>query len=108
MAFTLAYSEYINDQLSHMDRITTKKMFGDLSYYKEGVMLGLIGNDIFCLRVTEVNQADFEAYGMKAFMSSAKNKGLPYWQVPVEILEDKKELTLWAIKAFEIALSLKK
>ncbi len=108
MAFSIAYSDYINDQLSNLDDITTKKMFGGLSYYKEGVMFGLIGNDIFCLRVTQENQADYDAYGMKAFMSSEKTKGLPYWEVPVEILEDKKELTNWAIKAFEIALSLKK
>ncbi len=78
MAFTIAYSEYINDQLSNIDGITTKKMFGGLSYYKEGVMFGLIGNDVFCLRVTKENQADYDAYGT------------------------------WANKAFEIALSLKK
>jgi len=54
------------------------------------------------------NQADYDAYGMKAFMSSEKNKESPYWEVPVEILEDKLELTNWATKSFEIALPLKK
>lgn len=108
MANTDSYIEYINDQISALEGISTKKMFGGLSFYKEGVMFGLLGNDIFCLRVTEDNQTDYEAYGMKAFMSSEKKKGLPYWEVPLEILEDKIELAKWANKAFEAALSLKK
>lgn len=71
-------------------------------------MFGLLGNDIFCLKVNESNLADFEAFGMKAFMSSAKKKGMPYWQVPAEILEDKKELCLWANKAFHLAILAKR
>ena len=75
---------------------------------KEGVMFALLGNDQFCLKADETTISQFETYGMKAFMSSEKNKGLPYWQVPVEILEDKHELALWAKKAFEIAIKTKK
>ena len=108
MAFTASYVEYINDQLSDFNDFSIRQMFGGLGFYKEGVMFGLLGNDIFCLKVNDSNQVDFEAFGMKAFMSSGKKKGMPYWQVPVEILEDKKKLGIWADKAFKIATLSKK
>lgn len=108
MAVSPSYIEFIDDQLDEFDGFTTRKMFGGLGYYKEGVMFGLLGNDTFCLKVNASNQAEFEAFGMKAFMSSEKKKGMPYWQVPAEILEDKKELCLWAEKAFQIAILAKK
>jgi len=102
MAVTTNYVAYIEDQLSYFDDFTTRKMFGGLGYYKEGVMFGLLGNDTFCLKADESNIPDFEKYGMKAFMFSEKKKGMPYWQVPVEILEDANELSLWATKAFNL------
>lgn len=108
MAVSQNYIAYLDDQLSDFDSVFTRKMFGGLGYYKEGVMFGLLGNDTFCLKVDETNQSDFEAFGMKAFMSSEKKKGMPYWQVPGEVLEDRTELAIWAEKSFQIALSHKK
>ncbi len=47
MANSESYIEYINDQISALEGVSTKKMFGGLSYYNEGVMFGLLGgNDV--------------------------------------------------------------
>lgn len=108
MAFSEEYVSFVNEQLSNFDGIYTKKMFGGIGYYNEGVMFGLLGNDIFCLRVTDENRADYEKFGMRAFMSSETTKGLPYYEVPAEILEDRDALVAWAKKASEIAITLKK
>lgn len=108
MAFSESYAAYINAQLADFKGYSTKKMFGGLGFYKEGVMFGLLGNDMFFLKADETSISDFEKFGMKAFLSSEKKKGMPYWQVPVEVLEDTDELCLWATKAFDIAVKLKK
>mgnify|MGYP002713041186 CR=1 FL=1 len=71
-------------------------------------MFGLLGNDLFCLKADDSTIPMYKKYEMKAFMSDDKNKGLPYWQVPVEILEDKEQLAQWASKAYKIATKTKK
>ena len=45
---------------------------------------------------------------MKPFYSEKKKKGMPYWEVPVEVLEDKYELAKWATKSYEAAVRSKK
>ncbi len=48
----------------------------------------MIGNDVFRMRVDENNQQDYEKRGIKPSCSGSKKKGMPYWEVPAEILED--------------------
>ena len=94
---------FIQDQLSALGAIESKKMFGGIGFFKEGLMFAMIGGDQFRLKVDEHNQKEFEASGMKPYFSKGKKKGMPYWAVPVDVLEDKKELVKWAKKAFDAA-----
>ncbi len=63
-------------------------MFGGIGFFMEGTMFGMIGNDVFRMRVDENNQQDYEKRGIKPSCSGSKKKGMPYWEVPAEILED--------------------
>ena len=60
------------------------------------------------MRVGEANIQDFEAKGSKPLFSEKKGKGMPYWEVPVEVVEDRSELKVWAKKAYDIAVAAKK
>lgn len=71
-------------------------------------MFGKIGGDTFRLKVDESNQADYEEKGMKPFFSKHKKKGMPYWEVPVDVIENKEELAKWASKSFQAAVKAKK
>lgn len=106
MAVNEDYLNYIQDQLSEFGELTIKKMFGGIGLFKEGLMFGKIGGDTFRLKVDETNKKAYEDRGMKPFYSEKKKKGMPYWEVPSEILEDKKELAKWAQTSFEIAQKL--
>ena len=44
---------------------------------------------------------------MKPFFLK-KEKGMPYWEVPLEVFEDKKELAKWALKSYKAAIRNKK
>lgn len=99
---------YIKDQLSAFGNFETKKMFGGVSFMREGRMFGLLGHNVFHLKADDINRPDYEAKGMKAFLSSDKKKGMPYYEVPVEVLEDKDQLKVWAAKAYEAAVRAKK
>ncbi|MEZ5038603.1 MAG: TfoX/Sxy family protein [Saprospiraceae bacterium] len=97
------YLNYVSDQLTEIGEFETKKMFGGIGFFKDGNMFAMIGNNVFRLKVDESNQADFEKHGMKPYHSDTKKKGMPYWEVPEGILNDKKELAKWASKSIQLS-----
>ena len=104
MAVQKEYIDFVIDQLELIQPFETKKMFGGVGFFKEGKMFAMIGGNQFRLKVDESNKGAFEEAGMKPYQSSTKKKGMPYWEVPVSILEDKDKLCEWAKKSIEIAL----
>ncbi len=103
MALNEDYLEFIQDQLSDLQPLEVKKMFGGAGFFKEGLMFGLLGKGVFRLKVDESNRKNFEDRGMTALGADTKKKGMPYWEVPVDVLENKPNLTQWALKSFEVA-----
>lgn len=108
MAITESYLNYILDQLSEFGPVDVKRMFGGAGLFHEGLMFGKIGGDVFRLKVDTHNQSDYEARGMRPYHSEKKKKGMPYWEVPADVVEDKQELARWATKAYEAAVRAKK
>lgn len=104
MAYTQEFLNYVNDQLSVLDDVATKKMFGGVGFFREGVMFGMIGDGRFRLRVDDENRAAYEAYDMGPLVSKSKGKSMPYYEVPVAILDDRDALKKWAELAFAVAV----
>ena len=110
MAVDEGYKEYILDQLSEFGGVQSRKMFGGIGFFKEGTMFAMIGGGVFRLRADDQTVPDFEAHGMEPFnpYPDKGRKGMPYWEVPLSVFEDKHELKIWATKAYEAALRGKK
>ncbi len=108
MAVNEEYLKYIEDQLSEFGEIEIKRMFGGIGMFKNGLMFGKIGGDTFRLKVDDTNKNQYEEKGMKPFYSEKKKKGMPYWEVPQDVLEDRTELAKWANQSFEIAKAASK
>ena len=108
MAYSQDYLDYILGQLSLFGDVQTKKMFGGVGLFHDGLMFGMIGDDIFRLKVDDSNFADYEVRGMQPFSSGSKKKGMPYWEVPAEVLEDPEQLKVWADKSYQAAVTAKK
>ncbi|MGI9550270.1 MAG: TfoX/Sxy family protein [Aurantibacter sp.] len=108
MAVNEDFLNYVTDQLSEFPEVEIKKMFGGIGLFRNGLMFGMIGSDIFRLKVDEHNQKDYEVRGMKPYFSGKKKKGMPYWEVPADVLENKALLSEWAAKSYEAALRNKK
>ena len=104
MAFSQDYLEFILDQLSDFGDLSYKKMFGGVGFYKDGLMFGGIMGGSLHLKVNDETRAAYIERGMGSFFHSKKSKALPsYYQVPIEIIEDRDALRLWAEKAFAVA-----
>ena len=108
MAVNEDYLNYIKEQIAEFGEVEFKKFFGGAGLFHEGLLFGMIGGDVFRLKVDEYNRNDFEQKGMRPYFSNTKKIGMPYWEVPEEILEDKTELAKWADKSFQAAKRAKK
>lgn len=108
MAYSQEYLDYILDQLSLFGEVNSRKMFGGIGFFHDGLMFGMLGGDVFRLKVDDNNRVDYEAAGMQQFSSGTKKKGMPYWEVPTEVIEDQVLLKVWADKAYQAAVNAKK
>jgi DNA transformation protein len=111
MAISDEFLDYVLDQLAGWRGVTARKMFGGAGLYCEGVMFGLIADDVAYLKVDDSNKADFLDAGSSAF-TPYPEKGnsvvMPYYEIPADVLEDKEVLAEWAGRALAVAKRKKK
>lgn len=108
MAYSQDYLEFIQEQLEETGGITYKKMFGGVGLYLDGVMFGGIMGGTLHLKVDDTTRQEFIDRGMTPFYHGKKKKPMAsYYEVPVEIVEDKDELKTWALKAHKVAVKAK-
>ena len=108
MAVNEDYRVYIEEQLSGIGAFESKKMFGGIGFFKDGIMFGMIGRGILRLKVDATNQADYEANDMQPMYSKDGKSSLPYWEVPVHVVEDPAQLKDWANLSIEVAINARK
>lgn len=102
----LDHLAHIHDLFSAFATVTTRAMFGGHGVYREGVILGIVIDDVLYLKVDEATRATFEAAGCAPFMYVAKGRSVPmsYWNVPEEALDSPQDFRPWAQRAWEAAL----
>ena len=101
---------YVLEQLGLLRGVSSRRMFGGVGLYSEGLFFGLIDDDVLYLKVDDSNRADYTSRGMEAFQPF-KDKPLysmAYFQVPADVLEESEELARWARKSCAVALASRK
>ena len=100
------------DLLSGMRGTTARAMFGGHGLYKDGVIFGIIVDDVLYLKVDETNRSDYEAEGSQPFTYQAKGRSKPtamsYWEVPARFTDDRDAVTALAEKSLAINLRAKR
>ena len=71
-------------------------------------MFAMIGGGVFRLKVDNENKQMFKEFGMGPLSNQSKKKAMPYWEVPLEVVEDKQTLKIWVFEAFCAALGQSK
>jgi len=106
------FIKYLLDMLSDLGDVRSRAMFGGYGIYHDGIMIGLIADSVFYLKVDDGNRAAFEAAGSKPFTyrrkSRTKDVAMSYWEVPVDVLENQEALCQWAREAQSAAIRSKK
>ena len=106
MSVSADYLAYVIDQLTPFGRVASRRMFGGVGLYLEGVFFGLIDDDTLFLKVDDSNRTDYTTRGCKPFQpfpDEPEVHSMSYFEVPADVLEDPDELMLWARKAVAAA-----
>ena len=100
------YLDYLHDLFSAFAPVTTRAMFGGHGVYRDGVIIGIVIDEILYLKVDDQTRAAFEADGCAPFVYEAKGRSVPmsYWTVPDQALDSPQDFRPWAQRAWEAAL----
>jgi DNA transformation protein len=104
MSVSDEYLTYVIDQLEDLGPVRFKRMFGGAGLYFEDLFFGIVADDVVYFKVDDSNRADYEAAGMEPFQPFPdKDVVMQYYEVPIDVLENKNTLRDWAEKAVRVA-----
>ena len=98
------YLTYVIDQLECLGPVQSRRMFGGAGLYFEGLFFAVVADDILYFKVDDSNRGDYEAAGMGPFQPFPDKKAvMQYYEVPIDVLENRDTLRDWAAKALQVA-----
>jgi DNA transformation protein len=98
------YRAFALDQLAGVPELRARAMFGGIGLYSGDHFFGLMAADRLYLKVDDRNRADYEAAGMAAFRPyDDRAMTMPYYEVPLAVLEDAATLARWARTSIAVA-----
>lgn len=106
MAEHSGLAEHLLEQLAPLGPVTVRRMFGGAGLFLDGVMFGLIADDVLFFKVDAASRADFEAEGLGPFTyekSTGQAVMMSYWRAPERLLDEDDEMRAWALKAIAAA-----
>jgi DNA transformation protein len=104
MASSDSFRDYVLDQLSALGDTRARAMFGGIGLYAGDVFFGMIASDVLYLKVDDSNRERYESADCSPFRPyEGKPMTMPYYNVPVSVLEDADRLVEWAKLSVNVA-----
>lgn len=106
----MSISQDFRDHLLHLlvplGPVTAKRMFGGGGLFLDGLMFGLVADDVLYLKADADNQPMFEAAGAVPFIHQRGDRqiAMSYWRVPTAVFNDGQALCQWADAARQAAV----
>ena len=101
-----SFAEFLREQLASLGRVTMRRMFGKTGVFRDGLMFGMVTDNMLYLRVDDHNRADFKEAATFLPLSYEK-KGitidLSFWRAPERLFDEPEELAAWALIALAAA-----
>ena len=101
-----SFAEFLREQLAPLGRITLRRMFGKSGVFCDGVMLGIVTENMLYLRVDEHNRETFReaaAYPPLNYAKGGNIIDLSFWRAPERLFDEPDELVAWAQAALAAA-----
>ena len=106
MVASHGFSELLHEQLASLGHVTLRRMFGKTGVFCDGLMLGMVRDDVLYFRVDDDNRAVFkeaEAYPPLNYEKGGSAIDLAFWRVPDRLFDEPDEFITWAHAALGAA-----
>jgi DNA transformation protein len=102
------FIQYLHELFELLGPITTRRMFDGHTVYHQGLPIGIVYQETLYLKADKDTTGPYLALGLPQFTYEQRGKviGLPYYQAPEGVLEDRGEAAIWGRRAFESALRM--
>jgi DNA transformation protein and related proteins len=94
-----SFKDFVLDQLHDLGDVDCRRMFGGYGLYQNGVFFGIIFQARLFFKTTAITRTAYVQRGMQPFRPHARQTLTSYYEVPVDILEDHAQLSIWAQQA---------
>lgn len=100
------FTSYVIGLMQSIGPVSARAMFGGYGIFLEGLMFGLVADNVLYFKADEESENEFKAKGLEQFTYNKKGKKIKmaYYQAPEEALEDDGEMKPWAALAYGAAL----
>ena len=106
MVATSEFANFLRDRLAPLGHVTTRRMFGKTGVFCEGVMFGVVTENILYFRVDSQNRATFkeaESFPSLNYVKNGRTIDLSFWRAPDRLFDEHEELVAWARAALAAA-----
>ena len=106
MVASTEFADFLRDQLAPLGHVTLRRMFGKTGVFCEGVMFGMVAENILYFRVDSQNREAFKEAGSFPSLNYVKNGSmidLAFWRAPDRLFDERQELMVWARAALAAA-----
>ena len=106
MTASAAFAEFLRDQLAPLGRVTLRRMFGKSGLFCDGVMLGMITDNVLYFRVDGENKELFKeaaAFPPLNYAKGGEMIDLAFWRAPERLFDEPEEFLQWARSALAAA-----
>jgi DNA transformation protein and related proteins len=114
MRVSMGFREFVLDQLGGIAELRAKPMFGGVGLYSGEHFFGILAADVAYFKSDDTTRRDYEAAGSKLFEPYAnappatRPVAMPYYSVPLAVLESAPAIAAWAKRAISVAKASKK
>lgn len=98
--------DYIRDLFAPFGRVQVRRMFGAAGLYSDGMMFGLLSDELVYLKADASTVPRFEAEGCRPFeyaTRTGRRAIMSYWRIPEWLYDDPDALAGWARDALQVA-----
>jgi DNA transformation protein and related proteins len=101
------FNDLLEELFAPVGGVGLRRMFGGIGVFKEGIMFGLVANDVLYMKADETTSPGYAAEDCGPFIydgMKGKSVAMPYWRLPDRLLDEPDEFRDWADAAFAVAV----